>query len=370
MTTDPTAWRRLLQSDRVLSMGAVFAGLARQLNNPLAGVLGFSELLLGRVGDPAVRTDLETVHREAQRCQAIVDQLLQLVRPGTIERVPVTVAELFGHVAVASAERRRRADVELVEQIPDGCPALSGSPPRLQLALLHLVHNAVDAVAEYRGRGTVALRAIPNAEAVEIEVEDDGPGMGAYALARCCEPFFTTKEPGKGLGLGLTLAHAVATEHDGVLDLASRPGRGTVARLRLPAWLGGRVVRVASQPPAGRPRTALVAVRGDDAVVSRLADALDLLRWRYHVALSAPDAALLAGRGGYDAAIVDTALEANGALAADVVERGPGLKGRVLRVRIAPGPDVRGAIELPRDPEALAVALGLALAGQAGGAGW
>lgn len=370
MTHDPTAWRQLLRPDQVLSMGELFAGLAHQLNNPLAGVLGFSELLLARVADPAVRADLDTVHREAQRCQAIVDQLLQLVRQGTIERAPVTVAELFGHVAVATAERRRRADVELVEQIPDGCPALAGSRARLELALGHLVQNAVDAVAEYRGRGTVALRAIPQGETVEIEVEDDGPGMGAYALARCVEPFYTTKEPGRGLGLGLTLAQTVAAEHDGALDLASRLGRGTVARLRLPAWLGGRVVRVGSQPPAGRPRTALVAVRGDDGVVARLADALDLLRWRYHVALSATDAALLAGRGGYDAAIVDTALEANGALAADVVERGPGLKGRVLRVRVAGGPDVRGAVELPRDPEALAVALGLALAGQAGGAGW
>ena len=370
MTRDPAAWRRLLREDRVLSMGEMFAGLAHQLNNPLAGVLGFAELLLRRVSDPSTRTDLESIHREALRCHAIVEQLLQNVRQGTIERVPVSVAELFGHVTVATAERRQRAGVKLVEHLPDGCPAIAGNPTRLDLALEHLVNNAIDAVSEYRGSGTVELIASPDGDAVQIDVQDDGGGMGTLAAARCCDPFFSTKETGAGLGLGLTLAQTVAAEHGGELDIETHLGRGTAVRLRLPTWREGPILRVSSHaPPPGRLRMALVAVR-DEATAANLVDALDLLRWRYHVALSPQDAALLSGRGGYHAAIVDTALQQGGGMVAEVVDRGPGLKGRVLRVRIDDGPEAPGCIDMPPDPEALAVALGLALAGQAGSGGW
>lgn len=362
-------WRELLHEQRRDTLSDMCAALAGRLNTPLRGVLSFADSLLRRGASDAQRADLESLQADARRGAAIVAQLLALSRDTGMQRSPVTAAQLFGHVAVAVGDRRRRERVEVLERVEPGAPDIAGDGGRLQRALDAIVCNALDAIAEYRGRGTVRLSAATTADGVvRLAVADDGPGMSPFLIARAAEPFFTTKET--GLGLGLTLARVVALEHQGELRIASTLGVGTTVSLELPAWTGRGRLHIDSPPPANtRPRTALLALNDPDAV-AELADACDLLRWKYHVAVNVDDALLLAGRGGYDAAIVATGLLAGAEPLADLVERQRGLKGRVVRLQLPDGPSASGAIPMPGAPESLAVALGLALAGQAGAGGW
>lgn len=233
--------QELALAERLASVGYLAAGVAHEINNPLAIMSGYAESLLrtanreGVWDRPDWMRDLETIRDEAFRCKRITQSLLDLSRLGDEHREPVSVAQVVDSCArlIAAWQTSRGVKFEIEPSTGNGAMVLA-SEPELKQVVLNLLANAVEATAATNG--TVSLAATRNNGWVEVVVRDNGKGMAPETLARIFEPFFSTGKPRSGLGLGLSICHAIVRRHGGTLDATSPGvGRGSTIVLRLPA---------------------------------------------------------------------------------------------------------------------------------------
>ena len=233
--------RQMVLTERLTTAGRLAAGVAHELNNPLATIAGCAEALRERAQDPHLR-DLDAfkdfpsylglIEEEAYRCKEITGSLLHFVRDPGSRRAPTDlnvlvdkVLELIGHQSrYAQSRLERRLDAEL--------PDVVANEGQLRQVFLGLASNALDAM-DGRGTLTVTTRR-RNAREVEIAFADEGPGIPEHILPRVFDPFFTTKPPGQGTGLGLAIAQGIVADHDGRFEVDSRVGAGTTFRVILP----------------------------------------------------------------------------------------------------------------------------------------
>lgn len=233
--------RQMVLTERLTTAGRLAAGVAHELNNPLATIAGCAEALKERSQDPHLR-DLDAfkdfpgylalIEEEAYRCKEITGSLLHFVRDPGSRRAPTDlnvlvdkVLELIGHQSRYAGSRfERRLDAEL--------PDVVANEGQLRQVFLGLASNALDAM-DGRGTLTVTTRR-RNAREVEIAFRDEGPGIPDQILPRVFDPFFTTKPPGQGTGLGLAIAQGIVADHDGRFEVDSRVGAGTTFRVILP----------------------------------------------------------------------------------------------------------------------------------------
>lgn len=218
------------QHDKLAALGTLAAGAAHELSTPLSTIALVAKEL-ERQTDPSslAMDDIRLVRAEVTRCRSILDQMA--TDAGQTSGEPIVTVSLAELVESALAELGSEAAVSL--EIDDRARALSFRAPRraLSRAFLVLVKNARDASPE---GAHVKARAYLSGDTLHIEVEDQGTGMTASVLARAGEPFFTTKPPGHGMGLGIFVSRAVIERMGGRLDFQSSLGRGTVASVRLP----------------------------------------------------------------------------------------------------------------------------------------
>ena len=253
------AQRRMVQAEKLASLGRLSAGLAHEIQNPLNFVTNFSDLnadlALGlteqiRDGvalDPAaLADDLDTIasnarriRDNARRADGIVRSLLGHVRDVGGEHRPVRLDALLD--GAAAPILNRAPDVTVERRYAPGLPEVSAAPGSLQRAFTNIVDNAVQALRERAEGGvpgytpTLTLSAEPYPGGVEVRIVDNGPGIPAEHCAYVFEPFFTTKPPGAGTGLGLSLAYDIVTEgHGGTLAVYSRVGEGATFTVSLP----------------------------------------------------------------------------------------------------------------------------------------
>ena len=233
--------RQMVLTERLTTAGRLAAGVAHELNNPLATIAGCAEALKERSQDSHLR-DLDAfkdfpsylglIEEEAYRCKEITGSLLHFVRDPGSRRAPTDlnvlvdkVLELIGHQSRYARSRfERRLDAEL--------PDVVVNEGQLRQVFLGLASNALDAM-DGRGTLTVTTRR-RNAKEVEIAFIDQGPGIPEHILPRVFDPFFTTKPPGQGTGLGLAIAQGFVADHDGRFEVDSRVGTGTTFRVILP----------------------------------------------------------------------------------------------------------------------------------------
>jgi two-component system NtrC family sensor kinase len=254
VTDERRAARGLVEREKLAAMGQLVGGVAHELNNPLAGVLAMSELMLGEplLADPAddsVVADAEArgelrelataVHHEARRAARTVARLLDFARQHAPRRAATDV-----NAALGSALDLRRSSLRLagvsVELAPDpALPPAWADAHQLQQVFLNLITNAEHALAGHAGprRLTLRTRALERAGArwVAAEVADSGPGLTPAESARVFEPFYTTKPAGEGTGLGLAVSLGIVREHGGELRVESVPGAGATFVVELPA---------------------------------------------------------------------------------------------------------------------------------------
>jgi signal transduction histidine kinase len=226
---------RLIRSERLASVGRLAAGLAHEVGNPIAALLGLEDLLLAGGLDAAEQHDfLQRMKKETERINRILRDLLQFARPGG--SAPMTGAAL-GDVAAAVSDtaaliapQKDMRDVQLDISIPEGLPRVALSDEQLVQLVLNLVLNAVDALD---GGGRVRVSAEPSKDAVTLIVEDNGPGVSDAVRERLFEPFVTTKDVGKGTGLGLAVCRGLVEAVGGsiALDLGYSAGARFVVRL-------------------------------------------------------------------------------------------------------------------------------------------
>jgi len=224
--------RRLFAAQRLSTTGTLAAGIAHEINNPLGGMLNAVRAIREGTLDEAKRAEyLSLVADGLERVRAIVQKVLQF-RPRPFEPQPVSLHEAVEKAISFLDHRARAKEVAILNEIPSGVPPVNGDPLELQQAFLNILMNAVDACVMGEGKVTVVHRLGP--DAVEVTVADNGCGMDEEELARCMDPFFTTKDVGEGTGLGLSVAQNIVANHGGKIDLRSERGRGTTVVLTLP----------------------------------------------------------------------------------------------------------------------------------------
>ena len=233
------AQERLVRSERLASVGRLSAGLAHEIGNPLAAILGFQELLLAGGLDEADQKDfLARMKRETERIHRILRDLLEFARPtaraGSVDgpEAPGSIAEAASDVAALVKPQTAFRDVDLAIEIPPDLPRVLLSHPRLVQLVLNLVLNAADASPKEGGR--VVVRARAREDEVRVEVEDNGGGVAPEVKDTLFEPFVTTKPIGEGTGLGLAVCRGLVEAVGGTIGVEDGADGGARFVVELP----------------------------------------------------------------------------------------------------------------------------------------
>ena len=237
------AQQKLMQADRLASLGQLSASVAHEINNPLSGVLNLSMLMQRILKEDGIpkgreaefRRYLDQVVAETSRTGRIVSDLLAFSRRGTPHRADADLNAIVDRTVSLVSHKLKLMNVEVVRSFDPALPHIEADASQLQQVVMNLVLNAAEATRK-AGHGSVRVATsfgVPRREVV-LEVKDDGEGMSAEVKERIFEPFFTTKDEGKGVGLGLAVVYGIVQAHGGDIEVDSRPGEGTLFRVSFP----------------------------------------------------------------------------------------------------------------------------------------
>ena len=230
----------LLRSRSLAALGGLGSGVAHEINNPLAGVLGLSQLLLADLpGIHPARVLVKDIEQQALRIRGIVSNLLRFAQRQAGEDFQTLSLPAVVEDAVQLCGPRKMADagIEVKRRFAPDVPAIRGNPTQLQETFMQLLQNAVKAMPN-GGTLTVEVTA-PDSALARVTISDTGRGIKAADLPRIFDPFFTTKEDWSGVGLGLSLVHKTIEDHGGSIRAESTVGKGTTFSMTFPAD-GGR----------------------------------------------------------------------------------------------------------------------------------
>ena len=261
--------RRIHQAQHMEAMGTLAGGVAHNMNNVLAVVLGMSAVLEEEMTEhPAWRDDVREILHAAQRGRVLVQNMLGFARKGAYRKERIELVPIVEHV-IASLRESEARSIRIETDLSDDLGPIEGDPAQLTQVVMNLCLNAADAIeedgcirirtTEYRSAGGDPDE-LPPGRYAKLDVTDDGVGMDEECVRRACEPFFTTKDVGQGSGLGLAMVYGAVTQLGGTVRLASRLGTGTTATLFLPVVSPHRDAPPISgcRPTAPRIRTILV----------------------------------------------------------------------------------------------------------------
>jgi two-component system NtrC family sensor kinase len=224
---------QLWHADRLATIGQLAAGVAHELNEPLANVLGFAELAAKGPGlPPAVARDLEKIMSAALHGREIVKKLLIFGRQMPARKTRLDLNDVVEEGLYFLEARCAKEGAEIVRSLAAGLPPLDADASQLQQVLVNLVVNAVQAMP---AGGVVTISTARRGDNVLLAVEDTGVGMSEEVKRRIFIPFFTTKDVGRGTGLGLPVVHGIVTAHGGAIDVETREGAGSRFVISLPA---------------------------------------------------------------------------------------------------------------------------------------
>ena len=226
----------VVRAERLSAVTELAAGVAHEINNPLTVILAQVHLLLQAQPAEELRRALDTVDHAARRAAGVVKDLTLFAQPRRAARRPCDLAELVRRIAEVFRERLAGARVTVELEVED-MPALWADPEQIYQVLVALIDNARHAMVSLHGGGTLGLRLRATHFGAWIEVLDDGPGIAPEHLHRVFTPFFTTKGPDEGRGLGLSVAHGIVREHGGRLWVKNRPDGGARFVVELPRTL-------------------------------------------------------------------------------------------------------------------------------------
>ncbi len=225
----------LLQTEKLSALGQLISGVAHELNNPLTGVIGYSQLLASQECEDKIKRGLERVYAEARRCHRIVQNLLTFARKHTPEKHLISVNDIIESTIELRSYQLRVDNVRVETNLSRDLPRTMADFHQLQQVLMNILNNAHQAIKEAGRPGCLTLRSWAEGGRIRIEVADDGPGIPPENIKRIFDPFFTTKQTGQGTGLGLSICYGIIQEHDGNIEVRSAPGEGTAFTIDLPA---------------------------------------------------------------------------------------------------------------------------------------
>jgi two-component system NtrC family sensor kinase len=229
--------QQLIQSEKLSAIGELISGIAHELNNPLTGVMGYSQLLQLRADlDDRAKESLLKINNLALRCQKIVQNLLSFARKQKPERKLCDINEILEKTFELRNYELQVNNIETIRDLDRSLPRTIVDAHQIQQVFLNVITNAEQAMLEARcsGRLTIRTRNDSTSRRIIVEIIDDGPGIPEAHLSKIFDPFFTTKEVGKGTGLGLSLSYGIIKEHGGNIYVRSRVGEGSTFAIELP----------------------------------------------------------------------------------------------------------------------------------------
>jgi PAS domain S-box-containing protein len=231
---------QMTQTEKLTSLGLLAAGVAHEVNTPLAVISNYIQMLAKQMpeGDPR-QAIIEKIVRQTFRASEIVNNLLSFSRTGAAELTDVDVNRVVEETLSLVAHPLKTSHIQVVKHLGQTIPAVRGSANKLQQVFLNLFLNARDAMP---GGGMLEVRTGAHNGGVEVEIADTGAGIPREHIHRIFDPFFTTKGNGRGTGLGLSVSYGIIKEHAGKIDVRSTPGKGTSFHVELPA--AGKAVHV------------------------------------------------------------------------------------------------------------------------------
>jgi len=230
---------QLIQSEKLAGIGQLAAGVAHELNNPLSGILGFTQLLLEDTSlKMQQRKDLETIHTQSQRCRVIIQNLLQFSRRKDPKKEPTDLLLLLQATLALIKYDFSTSGVLMIQKFPASLPLVFGDAHQLQQVFLNLMTNAKHAMENKKQSAELVIEAGEENGRVVVRIRDNGSGIPEEIHGKIFDPFFTTKPTGKGTGLGLSICYGIMQEHSGVLRFETEANVGTTFIVELPVYQG------------------------------------------------------------------------------------------------------------------------------------
>lgn len=223
---------QLRHADRLATLGQLAAGVAHELNEPLATMLGFAQLAQKAPRVPKqVVEDLEKIVRNCVHAREIIQRLLTFGRQVAPEKTLINLNRIISEQLTFMESRCRKTSVAIVRNLATGLPEIYADSAQIHQVLINLVVNAVQAMS---GGGTLTIETTASKRNVSLIVRDTGVGMTDETKRNIFTPFFTTKEVNEGTGLGLAVVHGIVSSHGGSIHVESEPGKGTTFEVILP----------------------------------------------------------------------------------------------------------------------------------------
>jgi len=250
--------RRLIQTDKLSSIGLLAAGVAHEVNTPLAVISTYAQMLAKQIaGDAEKAPLLEKIAKQTFRASEIVNSLLNFSRTSTTEFAGMDLNKVLTETLTLIEHQLAKASIEVKLALDDALPRVKGNHGKLQQVFLNLFLNARDAM---ESGGVLAVKSGAQDGFVRVTVADTGSGIAPEHLARVFDPFFTTKAARRGTGLGLSVTYGIVKEHSGAIEVDSEVGMGTRFHVTFPELAGAELAgarRAASSPAtASSPKSA------------------------------------------------------------------------------------------------------------------
>jgi len=233
---------QLIQSEKLAAIGELISGIAHELNNPLASIILYAQLMEAKGVDDTVHRELKQIITQSRRANNVVHGLLDFARQRSSERTPTQINDVLKNTVDLLAYELRTHNIKVETNFSTAVPATLADGHQLQQVFVNLINNALQAMDDGKeGEMTITTKysvsrlVEPNNEkSILIIIQDDGPGIAKENAARIFDPFFTTKSKGKGTGLGLAVCHGIITDHQGDIWMESEQGRGAAFFIELP----------------------------------------------------------------------------------------------------------------------------------------
>jgi len=228
--------QRLVQADKLSSIGLLAAGVAHEVNTPLAVISTYAQMLAKQVAEDSQKSlILDKIAKQTFRASEIVNSLLNFSRTSSTSFGDVNLNRVIQETLSLLEHQLQKAGIQIKTEFDPHLPPVYGNGGKLQQVFLNLFLNARDAMT---GGGTVEVRTWSDGLGAKAEVSDSGPGIAPEHLAKIYDPFFTTKAARKGTGLGLSVTYGIIQEHGGSIEVSNRPSGGARFRIELPLGKG------------------------------------------------------------------------------------------------------------------------------------
>jgi PAS domain S-box-containing protein len=221
-------------ASRLATVGEMASGIAHEINNPLTGVIGYAQLLMGKDIPGDIKNEVKVIHDGAQRVAGVVKRLLTFARQQKPQRDYVSINELIETTLAFRTYELETNSIKVSTYFAPELRATIADGAQLQQVFLNLIVNAETEMKLAHGKGKLSIRTEAIDDTMRISFKDNGPGIAKENMARLFDPFFTTREVGQGTGLGLSVCHGIIAEHNGQIYAESKRGQGATFIVELP----------------------------------------------------------------------------------------------------------------------------------------